>query len=288
MVLTILDKYREVKNRDRFILPEDKDISLFIKAIEDVINLLKDVDENVNVEEYTEEEKIEKVKERKQLYYETNKEYISENAQIYRDEHKDEIALTNKIYYENNKEEYAKKNKVYRDNNKEKIAAHEKIYYEDNKEELNIKTKIWKENNKDRVIEKSKQYREENRDEILKKNKIKVTCECGAILNAPGMSRHVKTETHQKFINEINEIKNKVEIEIELEVENNTETCEENIAFETETISEDEIESKEEDINKRERNTEKIVCECGVKIVKWSLNRHIKAKIHENLMKLKT
>ena len=73
------------------------------------------------------------------------------------------------------------------------------------------------------------------------------------------MSRHVKTETHQKFIK-----KNKVE----LEVENNTEICEENIAFETESISEDEIEcnteSKKEDINKRK---EKIVCECGVKIV---------------------
>lgn len=56
------------------------------------------------------------------------------------------------------------------------------------------------------VIENSKQYHEENREEILKKNKIKVTCECGAILNAPGMSRHVKTETHQKFIKE-NKIK---------------------------------------------------------------------------------
>ena len=176
--------------------------------------------------------------------------------------------MTNKIYYENNKEEHAKKNKVYRDNNKEKIAAHEKIYYEDNKAELNVKTKIWKENNKERVIENSKQYHEENREEILKKNKIKVVCECGAILNAPGMSRHVKTETHQKFING-----NKVEL------------GEENIAFETDSMSEDDTESKKEGINKRK---EKIVCECGVKIVKWSLNIHMKAKIHENLMKLKT
>ena len=75
----------------------------------------------------------------------------------------------------------------------------------------------------------------------------------------------------------------------ENKVENNTEICEDEIESETESISEDEIESdtesKEEEINKRK---EKIVCECGVKIVKWSLNRHKKSKIHENLMKLKT
>ncbi len=37
MVLTKLKKYKERANRDRFILPEDQDISLFTKVIDNSI-----------------------------------------------------------------------------------------------------------------------------------------------------------------------------------------------------------------------------------------------------------
>jgi hypothetical protein len=40
MILSKLDKYREKANRDRFILPIDKDLSLFINIIENCINFL--------------------------------------------------------------------------------------------------------------------------------------------------------------------------------------------------------------------------------------------------------
>jgi hypothetical protein len=40
MVLSKLRDYREKANRDRFILPEDKDISFFIGVIDECIGFL--------------------------------------------------------------------------------------------------------------------------------------------------------------------------------------------------------------------------------------------------------
>ena len=38
MVLTKLNKYREIANRDRFILPLENDIILFTNIIDDCVN----------------------------------------------------------------------------------------------------------------------------------------------------------------------------------------------------------------------------------------------------------
>ena len=41
MVLSKLRDYKEQANRDRFILPQDKDILFFIRMIDDCIHFLK-------------------------------------------------------------------------------------------------------------------------------------------------------------------------------------------------------------------------------------------------------
>ena len=41
MVFNKLKQYRERANRERFVLPEDSDISLFIKAIKECIEFVK-------------------------------------------------------------------------------------------------------------------------------------------------------------------------------------------------------------------------------------------------------
>jgi hypothetical protein len=40
MVLTKLREYREQANRDRFVLPDDKDVSYFTQTIDDCIRFL--------------------------------------------------------------------------------------------------------------------------------------------------------------------------------------------------------------------------------------------------------
>jgi len=41
-------------------------------------------------------------------------------------------------------------------------------------------------------------YYKANRDKILSKFKVKVTCECGSILNKYELARHKTTKLHQK------------------------------------------------------------------------------------------
>jgi hypothetical protein len=40
IIFNKLEKYREKANRERFILPEDSDISIFTEVVDDVINFL--------------------------------------------------------------------------------------------------------------------------------------------------------------------------------------------------------------------------------------------------------
>jgi len=44
MVLTKLDKYREVSNRDRFILPEDKEIDFFIDVVKKSVKFILELE----------------------------------------------------------------------------------------------------------------------------------------------------------------------------------------------------------------------------------------------------
>jgi prophage antirepressor-like protein len=84
-VLSKLDKYREVSNRDRFILPEDKDDSLFKNAIDLFINAFEDVDPCVDIEkDLTEDEIMIKDLEKRREFREDNKETLDEKIREYK------------------------------------------------------------------------------------------------------------------------------------------------------------------------------------------------------------
>lgn len=187
MVLTILSKYREITCRDRFILPEGKDISLFTKPIEDVINLLNDVDADVDIDNYS----------TKDIYNEDNRDKITEQRKFFRENNQEKLTEQNKQYYEKNKEELLTKNSIYREDNSDKISEQQKVYREENKEELSQKIKCWKETHKDELVIKNKEYHQKNRTQILEKQRLNVECECGAIVNNSCLSRHKKTLSHQ-------------------------------------------------------------------------------------------
>jgi hypothetical protein len=258
MVLTILSKYREITCRDRFVLPEGKDISLFTKPIEDVINLLKDVDAEVDIENYSAED----------IYNEDNRYNITEQRKFYRENNSEKLTEQNKQYYEKNKEELLTKNSLYREDNSEKISKQQQVYREENKEELSQKIKCWKETHKDELVIKNKEYHQKNRTQILEKQRLHVECECGAIVNNSCLSRHKRTLSHQ------NKLEEKVDVVDVVDEE------------EVDVVDEKEVDVVDEEVvddNKKK----KIKCNCGLSVVKHAMNRHLKSKIHESFLKRK-
>ena len=88
--------------------------------------------------------------------------------------------------------------------NKEQLHRRERFYIENN-ECVNKKipcrtSKEHYEQNKDKVLAHQKEYHEENKDKISKQNKIKVTCECGAVVNKSSLARHCKTKKHRNYL----------------------------------------------------------------------------------------
>jgi hypothetical protein len=88
----------------------------------------------------------------------TYKEYCEKN--------KEKIKETKKIYYENNKEHLSNKHTEWINNNIEKIKEYNKKKYVENKEENNLRLKIWRENNKEKLRQYNKRYREKKKGNI--------------------------------------------------------------------------------------------------------------------------
>ena len=83
-----------------------------------------------------------------------------------------------------------------------------KEWYIDNKQKILEQRKEYRENNKDYFKDYSKQYRIDNKQKIKQyrennkeKGKIKIECECGALVRTANISRHNKTNKHQNYIN---------------------------------------------------------------------------------------
>jgi prophage antirepressor-like protein len=248
-VLLKLDKYREVKNRDRFILPEGQDVSLFTNIIDLFVDAFKDVDPNAGMKE--------------DLESEDEKENKSEYNKCYREDNKEIINEYNKNYNEEHKEEISEKNKIYREENKEKLSEQKKNYYQENKEQLALKNKIYREENKEELAAKDKKYYEENKDkELLQKKKYYA---------------EKKEEIIEKSKKYYKENKEKVAERKRTYREANKEKLEEK-------RKENYQKNKDKILRKKQ---EKILCNCGLTISKSHLARHFKTQTHQNFLKHK-
>jgi hypothetical protein len=225
IILYKLDKYRERANRDRFILPEDREISLFTKVINETCDCFNDVDEDVVIERLTDDKDKE--------YYEDNKEYIKEYKKQYYEENKEEVNKKNKSWYEENKEQVRLYNEKYREENEDKIKAQKAIYkeahkeeykerdaayYRENKDEIKIKQKLYQEENKEKILKQRKEYYNKNIEEIRAKDRArnpKVMCECGIAICKRSLPAHRKSKTHERFLKKKQESEEEVTIEIE-------------------------------------------------------------------------
>ena len=232
IILYKLDKYRERANRDRFILPDDREISLFIKVVNDACDWFNDIDEDVVIERLTDDKDKE--------YYEDNKEYIKEYKKQYCEENKEDISIKKKLWYEDNKEKVQEYNKQYREDNKDKIKEQKAIYkeehkeeykerdaayYRENKDEIKIKQKLYQEENKEKILKQRKEYYNKNIEEIRAKDRArnpKVICECGISICKRSLPAHRKSKTHERFL-KLKEESDKKEDEDEEEDDNEDE-----------------------------------------------------------------
>ena len=210
IILYKLDRYRERASRDRFILPDNQEISLFVDIVNGTCDWLDDVGDDVAVERLPEDKDRE--------YYEDNKEYIKEYKKQHREENKEEISKKSKAWYEENKDELKIYNQKYREENEEKIKEQKKIYkaehkeeykerdalyYQENKETLAMKSKIYQEANKDKILKQRKEYYRKNIEEIRAKDRArnpKVICTCGLSICKKSLSAHQKSQTHERFM----------------------------------------------------------------------------------------
>jgi prophage antirepressor-like protein len=238
MILLKLDKYREKANRDRFILPNDKDISLFTDTVNKAIEWFDDIEEYVHIyqddeigmtneelqKKFTEDiivsqENLKiKKSETDRLYRENNKEMKAENDKLYRENNLEKIANTKKIHYEENKTEILKKQKEYYEENKYEIIEKQKEYRDNNKEIIKVQRKNYRDENKDKIKDQKKIYREKYKEKInIKQNEKRkekdnpiIECACGVKLKlmTSKSKKHINSFAHKKFLEEQNEYKN--------------------------------------------------------------------------------
>jgi hypothetical protein len=187
MILYKLDNFRERMNRDRFILPEDKDISFFTKVFDTAVNWFNDIDSTLEIIKNDE----------------TKKQEYKDREKSYREENKEKKADTDKKYREKNKEELLLKKKMYRDTHKKEISETKKNWYKNNKEKTIDRVKKNYENNKLKKIEKVKEYSLKNKEKIKQQQSNKITCECGVTLRKYGLSKHLQTLIHIQNLEKI-------------------------------------------------------------------------------------
>ena len=73
-----------------------------------------------------------------------------------------------KLYYENNRESITEYQKQYHENNKKTAAEYYRQYYKNNKKTIRERQKLYYKNNKKAVVERQKQYCKNNRSVINK------------------------------------------------------------------------------------------------------------------------
>jgi prophage antirepressor-like protein len=274
-ILMKLNKYKEISNRDRFVLPETDVVSLFITVIDEFVNAFSDVDSAVDLDQdLTEEEVIENNKEKIDEYYEDNKELIKYNSKIYRENNKEKIAayqsqykLSNEEalkklrsdYYEANKEAFAERSKRYRQEHSQELIQHHREYYQEHKEEMKAAKKEYYEEHKEDIIACSKEFYEEHKEEVLERSKEhyknkredilayqneKILCECGITTGRNNMSKHRKTAIHS------------ISLEMRLKKESSETTSSETYV------------------------KPKLKCECGHEVTAGYMKRHLNSNIH--------
>ena len=161
--------------------------------------------ETRTVKEWREDNK-EHIQEWRKQHYQEHQEEIKEKVKQYAEENPEKVKQQKKDYYEQHKEQIKARANEYRENNQELVKERKKDYYERNKEDIKAKSKAYREENIEADKQIKKDYYERNKEHLKQKSseraKEKITCECGEIICKGSISRHIKRQKHQQFLNQ--------------------------------------------------------------------------------------
>jgi prophage antirepressor-like protein len=281
MIFYRLYKYREVLNRERFILPDDKELTLFTDVIDEVLNFVNNDDIPIDARAAIPLDCVKRQNDTAEFGQQTDADFetitipeqiVSHSLQpsskpIVDKQHdktkrtQTEKILRDKYNFKNNKQELYCKSKNYRLMNKNKFKSYNKVYYFKNLSKILSRVKKYKKLNPEKVTLWKKKYNEKK-----KLNPVIIKCDCGSEYRKNEQSRHMSSTKHMTYL------KSQDIVDIYL-----IEKLEEKHRH----ISENQRKVRE----KRKTRKEKIVCDCGSTFTNTNFNDHIKTTKHINYLK---
>jgi hypothetical protein len=107
---------------------------------------------------------------------------------------------TDNEYYQTHKKEISVQQSQYRDHHKDKISVVQRQYRQGNKDKISVVKRQYNQTHKDKIKEQTKKYYESHKEDIIAKQRMKITCDCGAIVSHCNTIRHCNTKKHLDLI----------------------------------------------------------------------------------------
>ena len=196
IILAKFNKYKIISKRDVFQLPKGKDVSFFTQYFDYQKKFCDDIEEDLVLEERTEEE----LQEFKEEIFEENKEAKSEYNKEYRTEHHEEILEREANFRVMNKEILRERTLDYHFNNRDELNQKRRekaaLRSEDEKEDKKEYMKVYRKENAEHIAASKKIYKEE-RKEVMEE---RINCVCGSIVSRQNMTYHLDTDRHKKYL----------------------------------------------------------------------------------------
>lgn len=194
ILLSKLNKYKIVSNRDVFQLPPGKDVSFFTQWFDYLSKFCEDIEEDLILEERTDEE----IKELNDEIFEESKETTSMYNKEYRMENHEDILEREANFRLMNSEQIRERRLDYEFNNRDKINDHKRkaSSTEEAKEKKKEYMKVYRKENAEKIAASKKAYNE-GQKEVLEE---RVNCKCGSIVTKQNMTSHLVTDRHKKYL----------------------------------------------------------------------------------------
>jgi hypothetical protein len=157
--------------------------------------MCEDIEEDIVLQDRTDEEKQELLNEIK----ENNKEHKSIYNKEYRREHHEEILEREKNFRDINKEILRERVSDYRFNNRDKINEKQRIKNAEDEESKKSKKEymaIYRKEKAQQIAAKRKQYNTSRKEQMEKR----IECVCGSTVSRQNMTTHFLTDRHKKYL----------------------------------------------------------------------------------------
>ena len=196
ILLSKLNKYKILSRRDVFQLPQGKDVSFFTQWFDYLSIFCEDIEEDLVLEERTDEE----IKELNDEIYEENKEEKSIYNKEYRMENHEDILEREANFRIMNSEQIRERRLDYEFNNRDKIIENKREAFDKRTDEAKEKKKeymkVYRKENAEKIAASKKKYNDEKKEYMEER----VKCICGSIVTRHNMTSHLVTDRHKNYL----------------------------------------------------------------------------------------